>query len=242
MARLIVTYNNKVLSNHLIVPGKEFIIGRDSKSPIRIEHPAVSQKHAKIIHDERGLHLKDLGSSNGTIVNGERVTDCQLAHQDWVIIGQHLIIVDLYETLSLDSATQMLESKSSGVAEADGTMLLSRDFVQGQSRVQRLYFLNFVSEQQDDFELSDKPVLIGKDKEADIVITGLWSFLSGNPAARIEKHSGDYYLEFISGMLRPKVNNDPVQKPTRLKNHDMIKIGPLRMQFQCTLLTLSPQR
>ena len=164
MARLIVTYNNKVLSNHLIVSGKELTIGRDSRNQISIEHPAVSLKHAKIIHDDRGLHLKDLGSSNGTIVNGERVMACQLAHQDWVVIGKHLIIVDLYETLSLDSATQMLESKSSGVAEADGTMLLARDLDRDQSRVQRLYFLSFVSEQQDDFELSDKPVFIGKDK------------------------------------------------------------------------------
>jgi len=242
MARLIVTYNNKVLSSHFIVSGKELTIGRDSKNQISIEHPAVSQRHAKIIHDKQGLQLKDLCSSNGTIVNGERVTACQLAHQDWVVIGKHLIIVDLYETLSLESATQMLENKSSQVAEAEGTVMLNIDLDPGQSHVQRFSFLNFMSEQKEDFELSDRPILIGKNKDADIKIGGIWGFLAGEPSARIEKHSGEYYLEYLSGMFKPKVNNRPIQKPTKLNNHDVIKIGPLILQFNCNLLNLSTRR
>jgi len=242
MARLIVTYNNQVLSNHFIMSGKELTIGRDSKNQICIDHPAVSQMHAKIVHDQQGLQLKDLGSSNGTVVNGERVMECQLAHQDWVVIGKHLIIVDLYETLSLESATQMLASKSSGVAEADGTMMLNIDMEQNQPGVQRFYFLSFMSSQKEDFELSDRPVFIGKNIDADIVISGLWAFLSGRPAARIEKHSGDYYLEYVSGMLRPKVNGEPIQKPTKLRKNDVIKIGPLKLQIHCTSLTLSSHR
>ena len=242
MARLILTYNNKVLSNHMIASGKELTIGRDRTNQICIDHTAVSQKHAKITHDAQGLHLNDLGSTNGTLVNGERVLSSQLAHQDWVVIGKHLIVVDLYETLSLEGTAQMLEGKISGVAEADGTMLLNMDMVQSQSRVQQFYSLSFLSGQKEDFELSDRPVLIGKNKDADIKIKGLWAFLSGEPTARIERHSGDYYLEFLSGMLRPKVNDRPIQKPTKLKNHDVIKIGPLKMQVQCTSLSLSPNR
>jgi predicted component of type VI protein secretion system len=241
MARLILTYNNKVLSNHFVAPGKQLTIGRDSKNQISINHSAVSQKHAKIVHDEKGLHLSDLGSTNGTLVNGERVSSCQLVHQDWVVIGKHLIVVDLYETLSLEVATQMLEGKTSGVAEADGTVMLNVGIDQSQTRMQRYYSLSFMSEQKGDFELSDKPVSIGKNKDADIKIKGLWSFLSGEPAARIEKHSGDYYLEYLSGMLKPKVNNQPLHKPAKLRNHDVIKIGPLKLQVNCSLVNLSTQ-
>lgn len=239
MARLFLTFKNKVLSNHLIVSGQEITIGRDSKNKITIDHPAISQKHAKIVHDEKGLHLSDLGSTNGTMVNNERVMSCQLAHQDWVVVGKHLIVVDLYETLSLEAAAQMLGGESSSVSEADGTMMLNVDL--SQPSVQSLDFLSFMSEKKEDFELSNKPVYIGKNKDADIMIKGLWTFLSGEPSASIEKHSGDYYLEHVSGILKPKVNNKSIQKPTKLKHHDVITIGPLRMQFHCTLVALSPQ-
>ena len=240
MARLILTYNKKVLRNHLLVPDTEIIIGRDPKNEISIDHPAISQHHARIIHDGKSLRLSDLGSTNGTIVNDQRVVSCQLAHQDWIFIGKHLLIVDLYETLSLEAATQMLRFESSGVAEAEGTMLLNMD--QLQSHVQELDFLSFMSEQLEDFELSERPVFIGKNKNADIRIKGFWSFLTGKPAAKIEKHSGNFYLESVAGLLKPKINNTPVQKPTRLKDQDMIKIGPLKVQIHRNRLDLSPYR
>jgi len=240
MARLILTYNNKVLSNHLLVSGRELTIGRDPKNKISIDHTAISQHHAKIIHDGQGLHLSDLGSTNGTIVNDEKVMSCQLAHQDWIVIGKHLMIVDLYETLSLEAAAQMLKAESSGVADADGTMLLNMDQVQ--SRVQILDFVSFMSGQKKDLELTEKPVSIGKNKDVDIVIKGLWTFLAGEPTAKIEKHSGDYYLEYVAGMLKPKINNTPIQRPTKLKDQDVIKIGPLKMQMHRSRLALSPYR
>jgi hypothetical protein len=150
-----------------------------------------------------------------------------------------LIVVDLYETLSLEAAAQMLRADASGVADADGTMLLNIDL--SQPSTQSFDYLSFMSEKKEDLELSERPVYIGKNKDADILIKGIWTLLSGEPTATIEKHSGDYYLEFVSGMLRPKVNNKPIQKPTKLKHHDEIKIGPLRMQFHRTRLALSPQ-
>lgn len=240
MARLFLTFNNKVLSHHFIVSGKEITIGRGPNNHIIIDHPTVSQKHAKIVHDEQGLHLSDLGSSNGTIVNDERVMSCQLAHQDWVVIGKYLIVVDLYETLSLEAAAQMLTADSSGAADADGTMLLNID--SSQPSTHSFDFLSFMSGMKEDLELSDRPVYIGKNKDADILIKGFWTFLCGEPTARIEKHRGNYYLEFVSGLLRPKVNNKPIQRSTKLKHHDEIKIGPLKMQFHRTVLAQSTQQ
>ena len=241
MARLYLTFNNQVISNHLIFAGRTITIGRDPGNSICIDHKAVSQNHAKIMHDDQGLHLSDLGSTNGTMVNDDRVMACQLAHQDWVVIGKHIIVVDLYESLSLEATAQMLKSESSGVSDAQGTILLDVDPVQTDTSVQRIDFLSFISEKKEDFELSSRPVYIGKNKDADILVKGLWTFLSGGPAARIEQHGGNYYLEFVSGMLRPKVNNRPIHKPTKLYHQDVIKIGALRMQLLRTELTLSSQ-
>jgi hypothetical protein len=237
MARLFLTFNSQIISNHLTVAGRKITIGRGPDNTITIDHPAVSNHHAKIVHDERGVHLSDLGSTNGTMVNDERVMSCQLAHQDWVVIGKHIIVVDLYETLTLETATQMLRGGSSEISAADGTMLL--DLNESQSFVQNFDFLSFISEKKEDFELSGRTIYIGKNKDADILIKGLWTFLTGEPSAIIEKHSGDYYLDYISGFLRPKVNNKAIEKPTKLNHQDVIKIGALKMQVHCTLLDFS---
>lgn len=238
MARLYLTYNNIVLNTHRLVSDSEIFIGRDSNSHICIDHPAVSQQHAKIIYNGEGLQLLDLDSTNGTIVNDEKVMTCQLTHQDWIVVGKHLIIVDLHETLSLEAKTQMPKAGSSGVAAADGTILMDRD--QLQSGMQVMEFLSFASEDKEDFELSGTVVSIGKNKDADILIKGLWAFLAGEPAARIEKHGSDYYLEYVTGMLNPKINNTPIRKRTKLNHKDLIKIGPVRMQFHRIQRNLSP--
>lgn len=231
MARLILTFKNKVLSNHLIAPGTEVIIGRDPSSQIVIDHPSVSSRHARVKQDGQALYLTDLGSTNGTFVNDDKVVDCQLAHQDWVHIGKHVLIVDLYETLSLDATVHMLMSGTSVTSDAEGTMMLNIEPGQKPSTWAPLDYLNFLSGDQPDFELSHKTVTIGKNKDADIVITGFWSLFAGQPAATISKQSGDYYLEYMAGLLKPKINGMTVTEPTRIKHHDIIRVGPIELQL-----------
>lgn len=234
MARLILTFRNKVLSNHLIAPGKEVIIGRDPSSQIVIDHPSVSSRHARIKLDGQALYLADLGSTNGTFVNDDKIVDCQLTHQDWVHIGKHVLIVDLYETLSLDATVHMLTSGASGTSDTEGTLMLDMGDGQKPSTWAPLDYLNFPSGNHPDFELSHKPVTIGKNKDADIVISGFWSLFAGQPAARISKQGGEYYIEYIAGLLKPKINGMTVIEPTRINHHDIIRIGSIEFQLCLT--------
>lgn len=230
MARLILTFGNKVLSNHLVGPDAEITIGRDPANQIVIEHPSVSGRHARIRHNSGGVYITDLGSTNGTYVNDDRVADCQLAHQDWVQIGNHILIADLYETLSLDATVQMLLAGSSGTADAEKTMMLDME-IHAKPHWTPPAYLDFLSGDQADFELSHQPITIGKNKDADIVVSGLWSLLAGQPSATISKQDADYYIDYVAGLLKPKVNGTTINKPTRLKHHDVISLGPLRMQL-----------
>ncbi len=230
MARLILTFGDKVLSNHMITPDSEMIIGRDIGCHVVIDHPSVSARHARVKQDDNGLHLTDLGSTNGTFVNDDKVVDCQLAHQDWVHIGKHILMVDLYETLSLDATVQMLTAGSTGAADADGTLMLDIDERSAQS-TWALDYLNFLSDDQPDFELSHKTVSIGKNTDADIMVTGFWSMFAGQPAATISKQGGDYYLDYVSGLIKPKLNGMTIIEPTRINHHDIIKVGSVELQL-----------
>lgn len=50
-----------------------FTIGRDAANPLRLDHPTVSRRHAQVQRTAQGHTIRDLGSSNGVYVNGQRV-------------------------------------------------------------------------------------------------------------------------------------------------------------------------
>ena len=63
------------------------IIGRDPSSDLVIDDPQVSRFHARLTESDGYVVLHDLQSSNGTMVNGARVTRTVLIHGDTIAIG-----------------------------------------------------------------------------------------------------------------------------------------------------------
>jgi predicted component of type VI protein secretion system len=55
--------------------GSTITLGRDELADIIIVDPEVSRQHLQLKETETGYQLKDLGSTNGTFVNGRRLTD-----------------------------------------------------------------------------------------------------------------------------------------------------------------------
>ncbi|AKU90219.1 DUF4388 domain-containing protein [Vulgatibacter incomptus] len=74
-------------------PGKEVRIGRSSELEIVLVEEMVSRKHARLFTDEDGPVLSDLGSTNGTFVNGERVSETRLKEGDRFLIGTSIFKV-----------------------------------------------------------------------------------------------------------------------------------------------------
>ena len=78
-----VLLNNKVDS---------LTIGRSANSDVVIEHPSVSRSHAQIVRDHRTFKMKDLNSSNGMFVNGEKCGEVILDNGVAVKLGYATII------------------------------------------------------------------------------------------------------------------------------------------------------
>ncbi|MCC6444862.1 MAG: FHA domain-containing protein [Armatimonadetes bacterium] len=62
-------------------------IGRDETNAIPMADPTVSRKHAQISAYDGSFLIRDLGSSNGTFVNGSRITEHILSQGDIVQVG-----------------------------------------------------------------------------------------------------------------------------------------------------------
>jgi hypothetical protein len=67
-------------------------IGRSSECAIQLNLVNVSRQHARIYLANDEYHLEDLGSTNGTFVNGVRVSKCVLRNNDLIEIGDAQII------------------------------------------------------------------------------------------------------------------------------------------------------
>jgi hypothetical protein len=72
------------------------ILGRDNTADVILDDPGISRQHTEIRVTSDGPHLvtniRDLGSTNGTFVNGERITSQRLADGDRVNVGRTSLI------------------------------------------------------------------------------------------------------------------------------------------------------
>jgi hypothetical protein len=118
MAKLMVTRSGTNLGSWFIEE-KRLVIGRAEGVDIRLEDAAVSKQHASI--EVMGVDhiLLDLESSNGTFVNGTRVTRHLLRHGDAIdILGFELKYVDHKSVVSADGDRTMIFTRV-----AEGTLM-----------------------------------------------------------------------------------------------------------------------
>jgi diguanylate cyclase (GGDEF)-like protein len=84
---------------------EEVILGREIGADVRVNDPKVARRHAALITStdpstgEAVYTIKDFGTRNGTLLNGERVTEEMLQNGDKITIGDHILRFDLLDEI-----------------------------------------------------------------------------------------------------------------------------------------------
>ena len=86
---------------------REIIIGRSSDLDMVLVEDMVSRKHAKISTTDGEVFIQDLGSTNGTFVNGEKITRSRLQEGDRILVGTSII-----KMVSVDPASYNEQSEA----------------------------------------------------------------------------------------------------------------------------------
>lgn len=90
------------------------VVGRKDDCDLRLEHKSVSKVHCVLVKTDGLLLLRDLGSTNGTRVNGTRVRRAALLPNDQLGIAHYKFRVylgpDLAEEVNAEEYTQHLNS------------------------------------------------------------------------------------------------------------------------------------
>jgi len=249
-------FNDKSLGAHQFKKGASVNIGRFEDNDVVIDDQAVSAHHARIDSVGERLVLIDLKSKNGTFVNEQLISTHWLQHGDVVTIGGHALVLNypeeeaglaadpkkFSETLEMNSA-QHRRMLSRSNPNRSINMLKFWDKNQNRGRVRDLEqkaaepgkneakangVLLYLAGGSGQVALNPRITTIGKDPSSDIVVKGM---LLDPTTATIRNEAGGYYLNYISGIAKPKVNEQVVREPVLLQDQDIIEVGSVKLQF-----------
>ncbi|HEY6084572.1 MAG TPA: FHA domain-containing protein [Nitrospira sp.] len=203
------------------IQGDNFLIGRKTTNDLPIDDHTVSGQHAKIMKVQSVYFLQDLGSTNGTLVNGKSIERHQLRDADVITIGQHRIIFQepvTHETAQPQGSehldrTMVISSKSSPASSPT----ISAKVLVTDGKTDRL-----------EYHLTKPVNVIGARDGAAIRLT---AWFAPKSAAQISQKGGSYFVSLAPGGKRLLVNGKEVVGQQQLKNGDQIEVAGILLTF-----------
>ncbi len=231
MAKLVLSLNGAI-QGEFELDQERLTIGRKPENDIQIDNLAVSGKHSMIITILDDSFLEDLGSTNGTYVNGKLVKKHALKDGDVIAIGKHelkyvnenasddedefekTMIIKPGSASAAVAAAQAAEKAGAGAAPTPqgGAPLASGGMPLG-----RLTVLNGPIAGKE-LELTKALITLGK---------------PGTQVAVISRRPQGYFLTHIeSNGGFPVVNGTEIgAKAYQLKDSDLIELAGIKMEF-----------
>src|SRR5213593_1745469 len=105
-------------------PGRNIVVGRAVTSDVPIYDPTISRRHAEVALTDGGVKVKDAGSSNGTFLNGARITEAIAVENDVITFGK--VAFRVKEVSAPAARPQVVPSVSAeftGAKPAGGTIV-----------------------------------------------------------------------------------------------------------------------
>ncbi|MDX1492562.1 MAG: FHA domain-containing protein [Longimicrobiales bacterium] len=213
------------------------IVGRDDGADVLIDNPSVSRRHAEIRLDDNGWVVEDLGSSNGTYFQGQKITGAQsIGLGDEIGFGKFSIIFgkalgegEVPVAKPSPMADKPAPSRPSTMP-VEGTMHINphevKELLKDADRKKRKHFLWESGDEQGTHYLSDQPaVLVGTDDLCDIQVP------------RGPKHhvliitvDGKCEIRYLAMFGSMTVRGRGTKRAT-LKNGDVVEVGGLKITF-----------
>jgi predicted component of type VI protein secretion system len=123
MPKLVLLFEGRVLKETAVSPTAAVTIGRLPDNAIVIDNSAVSSRHVRIAREGPQYVVEDLGSTNGTFVNGEKVTKRALRHGDTILVGKHKIFFDRMNEAEFEG----VDLPGRDLPDFGGTVILDAD-------------------------------------------------------------------------------------------------------------------
>lgn len=229
MAKLVLTLDGDVLGHHFLETGR-FSIGRKPHNDMQIDDSSVSKEHAAIVTVGNDQIIEDLGSTNGTLVNGTVIKKHILQNNDIIEVGRYQLRyinqkaqagMDFDRTMMMMPMTNLKSGKRRGDSENEAV-----EQVDTAVSVARAANANF--------PLGGVKGLEGTHAGQTLELTRpLATFgKSGVQVAVINRRPHGYTITHVEGKKRPLVNMRPIDEESHaLQEGDEIEVGGERLEF-----------
>jgi FHA domain len=201
-------------------------IGRGESMDVVIDNVSVSRRHAEIREENGAWLLRDLGSANGTFLNGQRVTaDQSLRPGDEISFGKFSILFDrlLAEPLAAEAPTVP------AAAESGVTLHLRPEEVErlhrAASKRRHAQIQWEAGGQRGTHYLEASGALVGRTSLCDLQVPA-----GPRQHVLVLRGSNGFEVRNLARFRRMRVAGAVVTRAT-LKNGDTLEIGGLRMTF-----------
>ena len=252
MPILKLNFKNNSLAEFPLQRGFSLTIGRKKNNDVIIDNLAVSSHHAKIDSVGDSFVLIDLQSKNGSFVNEKKVNSHWLQPGDTINIGKHSLVFcynenetlpedetdEIDRTMVMDTSQyrSMVNKNNEEAAESPVNEEVAEPSVNEEAaeppvnvkKRDTIGIISFLEGGEGKYKCRKSITKIGKHPDSDIIIKG---FTVGSTSATIDKRPDGFYLSYVGGMSRPKVNEQKIRRETILNDSDVINIGNCQMQF-----------
>ena len=203
---------------HLLYPDTTLRMGRSGENDIVFNDPKVSRVHAELVWQSTVFTLHDLGSVNGTFVNGERLSESSrvLRDGDDIIVGKQRLV---YEILRIEQ-TEPLQDR--GEVETSPHAFASRG----------AYLVVFSGpDMGQQFPLWGEVITIGRSSREATWEIRLTDRAVSRPHARLERTASSVLLIDLQSANGTQLNGVAVNEPRPIKEGDVISIGETQLVY-----------
>jgi pSer/pThr/pTyr-binding forkhead associated (FHA) protein len=235
MAKLILSLDGSVI-REVPLDKERVTIGRKPQNDIQIENLAVSSEHACIVTILNDSFLEDLGSTNGTLVNGNPIKKHILQNNDVVEIGKYKLkyIGDTPSAgqTSTDEFEKTMVLRGPVAARTTGERAFGdTQAVQAATAAAATAAAAKAAEAQ---ILAAVQILNGPSAGKELELTKNLTTLGkpGVQVAVITRRPQGYFITHVEGASFPVVNGKALDAQAHpLKDHDVIELTGVKMEF-----------
>ena len=228
MNKIVLNFNGRLVSETPF-SGDAVTIGRGKGNDIMIDNPAVSSRHARILKEKDFIILEDLGSTNGTFVNGDKIKKAVINSRDDITVGKHQL------KLSFEEGTGGFDAgKGPGSADVvdalDKTMVFTKSPGKGGAgkAAPGGFAIMEGGVAKEKVPITDRVSTIGKSSDALIKLKGL---MAPKVAALVNRSDRGYVLTSSDAKKPAIINGGKADKPYILKNGDVVEIAGITLRF-----------
>ena len=201
-----------------------FNIGRKSDNHVVLDEKNVSRKHAEIVMTDDRYMIRDLGSTGGTLVNGNPVNELDIHTGDMIGIGNFQLRFDSGDP---EDERTVFDADEGTVIEEDGTAL-DEDRTRFYEEPEATLVIIQSENLEENVHLTDEEVVLGREEDADIVIDDQ---RVSRKHCKIALTDGRYVLTDLGSSNGTFINGQKVTEKD-LENGDKIQIGNTILQFE----------